>query len=886
MNENSDDSQSKNKYSCINSIFTSCFGKKCSKKKNLSDQNSELNHILKEKKDFLQMKTQTKDLINLETNFKNSTSIKISTTRLKNKENQQGNNIKQDLIVPKVKKRCLEKSKSKLFCLFCGYNCQNQNNINYISNKKFFHEFKDKLRCFFCGGRNCKHENYLNNISNNNAIDGLNSNFITDNIIASQRPSAILIDKYKLVSKFKELNIGLIVNLQREGEHPYCGPNAYNLTSAGYSYNTSVFTADDIKVKLSGWKDMSVPSSMNYMLEIVKEMSIVTIDKKGKVLVHCHAGYGRTGVVIVCYLLFVSIKDCDTIIKEVKSKRKKCVETKDQIQYCKKFEKFLNHCRIVFGEKENINVYLKKQEDLLFGEELNKYGFIPKLIVNVLEKISILKKKYNLDNLMIYKFFQGDLIDWNDELENILRAMKKMIDKNNWKLFEETENLMILIELLFDWFEDCVEYVISPERTENIILNDIYHEYISQNSFITGIITNDNLKIKEFFDMITNEYKCFEYEVLFYFASFLLNFPPTGIEEEGNFNKMIERLSVELLGFSFCEKNDNEKYNEVIYPLITGLSTIIKSIYHYLKINDNNECDESLSIICPKRKNIPIEYSYTNNDSSQIKPVPRKRKSMFVKTNFKILKNSNISKSDFSPPNNIHRQKTGNTAKFLFHNSINNEAKLKQVYDILSQHFSTEKNNSHITNEAISGFSIDSLTPEKTITRKSKQIEEVIEEILNKGSGTSSCSSSSIEVNLINSKKNKKQIFKSELSPITNFIKKKNNDITKNNYIQKEDKKSIVRKAIDNIKPLNIFSKSKSTLFDDNNYDKNIPKNKNNKFRKSIIEKLRFFNTRNSDLTKKVRKKGLDMSKCKNKSDKALIDLMKYMNGMQKKIVE
>ena len=259
---------------------------------------------------------------------------------------------------------------------------------------------------------------------------------------------------------------------------------------------------------------------------------------------------------------------------------------------------------------------------------------------------------------------------------------------------------------------------------------------------------------------------------------------------------------------------------------------------------------------------------------------------MFVKSNFKFLKNSNLSKSDFSLPNYIQRQNTGNTGKLLFHNSINNEAKLKQVYDILSQHFSTDKNNSHITNEIISAFSIDSFTPEKTITRKSKQIEEVIEEILNKGSGTSSCSSSSIEVNLINSKKNKKQIFKSELSPITNFIKKKNNDITKNNYIQKEDKKSIVRKAIDNIKPLNIFSKSKSTLFDDNNYDNNIPKKKNNKFRKSIIEKLRFFNTRNSDLTKKVRKKGLDMSKCKNKSDKALIDLMKYMNGMQKKIVE
>ena len=207
-----------------------------------------------------------------------------------------------------------------------------------IEKKKFFHEFKDKLRCFFCGGRGCKHENYKNNILNNNAIEGLHSNYITENIIASQRPCEILIDKYKLISKFKELNISLIVNLQREGEHPFCGPNAYHLTSAGYSYNPSVFSGDDIKIKLSGWKDMEVPSSMNFMLDIVKEMSIVTIDKKGKCLVHCHAGYGRTGVVIVCYLLFVSLDNSDVVIKKVRSKRKKCVETNSQVKYCKKFE--------------------------------------------------------------------------------------------------------------------------------------------------------------------------------------------------------------------------------------------------------------------------------------------------------------------------------------------------------------------------------------------------------------------------------------------------------------------------------------------------------------------------------------------------------------------
>ena len=97
---------------------------------------------------------------------------------------------------------------------------------------------------------------------------------------------------------------------------------------------------------------------------------------------------------------------------------------------------------------------------------------------------------------MIYKFIQGDLIDWNYELENILCAMKKMINKNNWTLFEQTENIILIIELLFDWFEDCVEYIISPERTENIILSNIYNEYNKEiESFINGknILKNSSI---------------------------------------------------------------------------------------------------------------------------------------------------------------------------------------------------------------------------------------------------------------------------------------------------------------------------------------------------------------------------------------------------------
>ena len=848
MNTSQTTSLQESKCSCIKNFFSKILNKKTPKKNKKTDSeiNSELNYILTKKKGYLQ--------INNPQNTISPPSKIISSTRTNNLSKSRIKNTMTGTGISKIKKPPVEK-------------------------KKFFHEFKDKLRCFFCGGRGCKHENYKNNILNNNAIEGLHSNYITENIIASQRPCEILIDKYKLISKFKELNISLIVNLQREGEHPFCGPNAYHLTSAGYSYNPSVFSGDDIKIKLSGWKDMEVPSSMNFMLDIVKEMSIVTIDKKGKCLVHCHAGYGRTGVVIVCYLLFVSLNNSDTVIKNVRSKRKKCVETNNQVKYCKKFEEFLNHSRIIFGDKVSIDVYLKRQEDLLFGDELKKYGFIPKLIVKVLEKITFLKKKYNLDCLMIYKLFQGILIDWNDELENILCAMKTMINKSNWKLFEETENLILIIELLFDWFEDCVEYVISLERTEIIINSIIYNEYVNEKDTFTGKYNINNNKRKEFFDFIKKEYHCFEYEILFYFASFLTNFTPNGNDEENNFDKMIERISLELLGLSFSEKTINQKYNELTFPLINGLSTIIKLIYYSLKINEceNDNNDTSFCVVCPKRKNIPIEFSYSNeikNLPNTEKPIPKKRKSMFITSNFHFLKGSGISKYSETNSIPIKRQTTGNVGKLLNGNFLlKDEAKLKQIYNVLNQHFSSkqniflDENKSHFTNEGIS-----------CSTKKSKQIDEVIEEILNKNSNSSSYSSS-IDNNSVNSKKSlKKNIFKTDLSPI--LLKtpiKEETEVSKNNFIIEEDKKEN-----DNNEKDNSILRSKS-LYGNN---KNNNNDKNMRFRKSIVEELKLFNNRNSDLGNKIRKKGLDMTQCKNKSDKALIDLMKFMNNAQKNLKE
>jgi protein tyrosine phosphatase domain-containing protein 1 len=128
------------------------------------------------------------------------------------------------------------------------------------------------------------------------------------------------------------------VNVQRQGEHPYCGPNKGLEEISGFTYNPEAFTTEDIRVRLSGWKDMNVPNSIPFMLDIVKDMMSTIKFENRKVLVHCHAGYGRTGIVLACYLIFTSTKSAEEIVKDIRKVRNGCVQKSSQMEYCKTFK--------------------------------------------------------------------------------------------------------------------------------------------------------------------------------------------------------------------------------------------------------------------------------------------------------------------------------------------------------------------------------------------------------------------------------------------------------------------------------------------------------------------------------------------------------------------
>ena len=348
----------------------------------------------------------------------------------------------------------------------------NNNNVNTINNQNNLisneplYSLKETFICVFCGGKNCKHEDFR--LHKNPAIYGLNSDKIDDNIYASQRPANSLIKEYNLISKFKELNIGFIVNLQLPGEHPYCGP-IDKLDESGFSYSPSLFESEGIHVGLYGWKDMNVPNSLNHMLEIVKSMYYQIHYLKKKVLVHCHAGYGRTGIVIACFKIFDESISAEVAKKEIRKIRPKCIQNKDQLLYCINFQEFIKRLKGNFflKEKRTIENFLKYQNDLNVGKfNFNHFSynkFVPLFLIYIFDSIIDIKKKNDIDDYSLYKCLNRSL-NIQENGNELIDIISKNINKYNWDILYTCEEPIILCELLYIWLQKSIQYVIDPNN--------------------------------------------------------------------------------------------------------------------------------------------------------------------------------------------------------------------------------------------------------------------------------------------------------------------------------------------------------------------------------------------------------------------------------------
>ena len=441
-------------------------------------------------------------------------------------------------------------------------------------------EMKNPYICIFCGGESCKWEHP--NFRKNSAIQGILSDLYFDCVYASQRPNTCLIKEYNLIEVFKKKRIKLIINCQINGEHPYCGPNKGLEEDCGFSYSPASFISEGIEVLCKGFKDLTPPDSLDFILETIRKMAYIAKYKKGKILVHCHAGNGRTGIVLVCFFMYYFNKSYNEAINELRKLRKKGVEKVPQEIFCQKFEAYIKEIKNYFPSKRRkIHFFIKSQKildynfdkafipsiivsyylkDINLGnfDELYKkiidIEFIPKIIFECLEKIIEIKIFNNIYLKELYLILNG-MNKLNNDTLNIINNIKNDLKLNKWDSFKTINDITIIIELLFMWMNECIYNCIEPLKVEKILNQIISMSFpqkkiqsISESNALNDLnlldidlLNNINKLFDEKMDkedynseiinsmlfIIKNELSKLEYETIKYISVFLQIIYPT-----------------------------------------------------------------------------------------------------------------------------------------------------------------------------------------------------------------------------------------------------------------------------------------------------------------------------------------------------------------------
>ncbi|XP_034542021.1 protein tyrosine phosphatase domain-containing protein 1 [Notolabrus celidotus] len=250
-----------------------------------------------------------------------------------------------------------------------------------------------KLLCLLaCGGLDCRYEGPECWKSNQQVIRGVFSSWVTDDIIAMARPAYRLIEKYNIIEQFQRLNIRSIINMQLPGEHAHCGPPLD--PQSGFTYSPQIFMDNDIYFYNFGMPDFGV-SSLVGIIDAVKVLAFAV--REGRVAVHCHAGLGRTGVLIACYLIYTLRISPSEAVHYVRIRRPRSIQTRSQISQVFDFARLIGSQLVQYpdlnlkhGAPFTLQHYLNRQALVLHGQEARNLRHTPKVVYLLCVRLSCL----------------------------------------------------------------------------------------------------------------------------------------------------------------------------------------------------------------------------------------------------------------------------------------------------------------------------------------------------------------------------------------------------------------------------------------------------------------------------------------------------------------
>ncbi|GET91395.1 phosphatase, putative [Leishmania tarentolae] len=327
------------------------------------------------------------------------------------------------------------------------------------------------LHCsLFCGGVKCRHESWeamKEEEQRAAAIEGLQSNWVGNDVIASQRPSTSLFLKYPIIAQFHAKHVTGVLNLQEKGEHGNCGPDGI-YESSGYSYNGAEdLMPHGISYYEFPWPDMTAPQQ-DIVLRSVQVMDY-HIKQKGKVLIHCHAGLGRTGLMIACYYVYSQHIPSNEAIELVRKMRPGAIQTTRQAQFIADFEKHLWRLSQAFRVEISdalidLSLFIQRQRLVLHGEQADLYKSVPLFLHTILCRLLNLTK----GNPEAARLALQSLGPSAAPTDTILSACRIAINRRRFRV-QSVRDVSILSFLVCDWFRSTSSPALTEENCNQMV---------------------------------------------------------------------------------------------------------------------------------------------------------------------------------------------------------------------------------------------------------------------------------------------------------------------------------------------------------------------------------------------------------------------------------